>query len=151
MSKNNRLRDFLQSSVCFVESSFRCDFLAKYLPKYLTSRFWGCIFAVLIFTTDSHRFSFIISPALACWVHLQIPLEKGVGGCSIGYEPYWCSMLMLPLRSQHPPAPFIRGRLRSAPLNVLAAAYHTPLAPLQRGNHIHTNSKLITHNSKNYG
>ena len=66
MPETNRLRDFPQSSVCFVNSPFRCVFLVKYIPKCLTSRFWGCIFVVLLLTTDSHRFPLIfLSPLLS--------------------------------------------------------------------------------------
>ena len=82
MPQNNRLRDFLQSSVCFVKSPFRCSFLAKYIPKYLTTRFWGCIFAVLLLTTDfslrSRNFTdfYSLSPALACWAIVILSAAK---------------------------------------------------------------------------
>ena len=53
-----------------------------------------------------------------------------------------------PERSLNPP--YEGGELRSAPLNVLATAYHTPL-PLPRGDTIYIytpTKKLTTHNSK---
>ena len=56
-----RLRELLQSSLCFKKTPLRMNFIVKFLPQDLTTRFWGCIFAVLFFTTDYTDFHRLFS------------------------------------------------------------------------------------------
>ena len=60
-----RLRHFVEWSLCFEKSTSRMHFYVKYIPKYLTTRFWGCIFAVLKVHHGLHRFpqSFFYLPS----------------------------------------------------------------------------------------
>ena len=127
-----RLRNFGQSSLCFKKSTSRLNFLEKNIPKNLTFGFKFCIFVVLKVHHRLHRFPQIftnkrLDVILFCICHpVFFPLchpEWNEGSECIHVDAYEI---------------FHYALLRSKWQIVLTDAYHTLLAPLERGIHITT-------------
>ena len=114
-----RLREYGLSPSCFENSPSRMFFYVKLYPQMLDIAVWGLYLCGVVF---HHRF-YSLFPRLVILSNCHP--ERSEGSECI-----------------HSKSPFIRGRAAQRSLSVLAAAYHTPLAPLQRGS-IYT----PTHNS----